>query len=206
MATEGRDLQSVCVYCGSSDGHHPGYLAAADELGATLARHGIEVIYGGGRAGLMGRVADAALTAGGRVTGVIPTALFAREVVHRGVTTLVEVASMHERKQAMFDRADAFVALPGGFGTIEELIEIATWAQLGVHAKPIAVLDIAVGPDDAGYWTPLFAMIEQAIAAGFMHEPNRDLIARVPTVADLMPALVGYRPPSARKWMARNQL
>jgi uncharacterized protein (TIGR00730 family) len=193
-------LRAVCVYCASSPGHDPTHRDAADAVGRCLAEAGIEVVYGGGRAGLMGVVADAVLAAGGHVTGVIPTALFQREVVHKGVTELIEVATMHERKQVMFDRSDAFVALPGGFGTFEEVLEIATWGQLGVHTKPIAVVDTA------GYWQPLFDLIDGAVQAGFMSAANAQLIARVTEPSRLLGALVSYERPAVTKWMAARQV
>jgi uncharacterized protein (TIGR00730 family) len=195
-----RSLGSICVYCASSTGNQPAHAAAAAEVGRYLAAAGVGLVYGGGRAGLMGVVADAVLDAGGHVTGVIPTALFQREVVHEGVTELVEVGSMHERKQVMFDRSDAFVALPGGFGTFEELLEIATWAQLGVHTKPIAVLDVG------GYWQPLFDLIAGAVRSGLMSAPNAELIARVDTAGGLLGALARYERPAVTKWMAARQV
>src|SRR5712671_5728877 len=136
------ELSRICVYCGSSAGTGPAFTAAGRSLGELFARSGITIVYGGATVGLMGVLADAALAAGGRVVGVIPRHLFGREIAHPGLTELVEVGSMHERKQVMFELADAFVALPGGLGTLEELTEIATWAQLGLHRKPIATLDV----------------------------------------------------------------
>lgn len=155
-------IRSVCVYCGSSPGHDPRYATAARELGTLLAREGIRLVYGGGAVGLMGILADAALAAGGRVTGVLPRGLFSREVPHRGLTELREVGSMHERKQVMVDLAGAFVALPGGLGTLEELAEVLTWAQLGIHDRPVAVVDVG------GFWQPLAALLDRAEAEGFL--------------------------------------
>ncbi|HEX3796033.1 MAG TPA: TIGR00730 family Rossman fold protein, partial [Acidimicrobiales bacterium] len=146
------ELSSICVYCGSSKGSDPAFAQAARHLGTTLARHHITLVYGGGAVGLMGVLADAALAAGGEVRGVIPRDLFRRDVPHQGLTELIEVESMHERKQKMFELADAFVALPGGLGTMEELTEMATWAQLGLHHKPIATLDVK------GYWRHYHAL------------------------------------------------
>jgi len=153
-------VRRLCVYCGSSMGTEELYRRAATGLGTRLAEAGVELVYGGGRVGLMGLVADAALARGGRVTGIIPTLLHDREVAHPGVRLEI-VASMHERKQRMFDLSDAFVVLPGGLGTLDETIEIVTWRQLGLHEKPVVVVDIA------GYWAPLRALLDHAIAQGF---------------------------------------
>ena len=145
--------KTVCVYCGSADGFRPEYRAAAEELGSSLADSGFGLVYGGAHVGLMGAVADAVLAAGGRAIGVIPQQLVDREVAHRGLTELHVVANMHERKYQMAEMADAFVALPGGYGTLDELCEVLGWAQLGLHRKPIVLLDIA------DYWQPFFATI-----------------------------------------------
>jgi len=186
---------SVCVYCGSSTGIFPEFAEAARSLGALLSGEGITVVYGGGAVGLMGVLADAALAAGGEVVGVIPRWLFRREVAHRGLTTLLEVASMHERKQKMFELADAFVALPGGLGTLEELTELATWAQLGLHAKPIVTVDVR------GYWTALHAQLRVAVDAGFMRAESLGLIVNVEGVADVLPALRSYTSVRQDKWV-----
>jgi uncharacterized protein (TIGR00730 family) len=183
------ELSRICVYCGSSAGTGPPFTTAARSLGQLLARSGISVVYGGAAVGLMGVLADAALAAGGRVIGVIPRDLFSREVPHPGLTELVEVGSMHERKLAMFELADAFVALPGGLGTLEELTEVATWAQLGLHGKPIATLDVA------GYWAPFHAFLREAVAHGFMKAENLRLIANVGTVSEVLPALRAWESP-----------
>lgn len=152
----------MCVYCASSIGTDPRFAEAADALGSMLARRGVRLVYGGGRVGLMGRVADATLAGGGEVYGVIPKGLFSKEVAHTGVTQLFEVDSMHERKQLMFELSDAFVALPGGLGTLEELAEITTWAQLGIHAKPILLVDVD------GFWSPLVALLDGMVTARFL--------------------------------------
>ena len=189
------ELSRVCVYCGSSAGTGPAFAAAARSLGELLARSGITLVYGGAAVGLMGVLADAALAAGGRVVGVIPRHLFGREIAHPGLTELVEVGSMHERKQAMFELADAFVALPGGLGTLEELTEIATWAQLGLHRKPIATLDVG------GYWAPFHAFLRDAAGNGFVKEENLRLIANVGAVSEVLPALRAYSAPRVTKWV-----
>ena len=189
------NLSRICVYCGSSPGSGPEFAATARALGTLLARHGITLVYGGAEVGLMGLVADAALAAGGRVVGVIPRHLFGREIAHRQLTELVEVGSMHERKQKMYELSDAFVALPGGMGTLEELTEITTWAQLGLHRKPIATLDVN------GYWASFHAFLREAVRHGFMKEQNLSLISNVTAVDGLLPALAAYTPPRVGKWL-----
>lgn len=191
----GNRFGAVCVYCASSPGTDPRWGRLADEFGGLLGSHGIRLVYGGGRAGLMGRVADACLAAGGEVTGVIPVGLFDREVVHRGLTELVEVRTMHERKTVMFERSDAFVALPGGFGTLEELAEVITWAQIGVHRKPIACVDVD------GYWQPLFAFVDRAVGEGLMRPSNASLVARASSVAEVLDVLAAYDAPYEPKWV-----
>lgn len=163
-------IESVCVFCASSLGARPRYAAAAQAFGETLAKNGIALVFGGGCVGLMGVVADATLEAGGRAIGVIPRALVEREIAHRGLTTLHVVDSMHERKQLMADLADAFVLLPGGFGSWDEFCEVVTWAQLGIHRKPLGVLDVD------GYYEPLFAMMDRAVGEGFVGAVQRDRI------------------------------
>ena len=160
-------MRAVCVYCGSSFGADPAYLAATQELAAALAGRGLTVVYGGASVGLMGALADAALAAGGEVVGVIPQQLVDREIAHSGLTQLHVVASMHDRKALMAELSDAFVALPGGIGTLEELIEVYTWAQLGLHAKPLAVINTK------GYYDGLAAFLDHALAEGFLPERSR---------------------------------
>jgi uncharacterized protein (TIGR00730 family) len=176
-------IERLCVYCGSANGADPRYAAAAAELGAGLAARGIELVYGGGRNGLMGRVADAVLTGGGRATGIIPVHLEHREVAHRGLSELVVVTDMHQRKRVMAERADAFAVLPGGVGTLDETVEILSWRQLGLHQKPIFVVDIA------GYWSPLAALFEHIVGARFAVPLVPALISFVPDVAALFSAL-----------------
>jgi uncharacterized protein (TIGR00730 family) len=176
-------VENVCVYCGSSTGTDPAFAEAARKLGALLAAEGIRLVYGGAAVGLMGILADAALDAGGEVVGVIPRNLFQQEVPHRRLTEMIEVASMHERKQRMADLADAFVALPGGLGTLEELTEMATWAQIGLHRKPIATLDVN------GYWSPFHQFLRAAAGNGLMRHENLGLIRNVATIDELLPAL-----------------
>jgi uncharacterized protein (TIGR00730 family) len=165
----------------------------------VLAGERIRLVYGGGTVGLMGVLADAALAAGGEVVGVIPRGLFRREHAHRGVTALHEVDSMHERKRLMTELADGFVALPGGLGTLEELTEVATWSQLGIHAKPVVVLDVA------GYWQPLAALLDRFVDSGFLAEKNRRLVTFVDDVAALVPTLRSVEVPVHRPWLAAEE-
>lgn len=163
-------LRRIAVFCGANSGAAPVYADAARGLGALLGSHGIELVYGGGRVGLMGVLADACLRAGGRVTGVIPQALADREVAHRGLTHLRVVASMHERKALMASLSDAFLALPGGYGTWDELFEALTWSQLGIQGKACGLLNVA------GYYDPLIAMVDAAVSEGFIHADHRGLL------------------------------
>lgn len=160
-------MPSICVYLGSREGYDPRFREAAVTLGRAIAEHGMTLVYGGARVGLMGALADAALTAGGEVTGVIPHHLVDRELAHDGLTTLVRVADMHERKASMAAHADAFIALPGGIGTLEELFEIWTWQYLGLHDKPIAVLDVD------GFYQPLLEFLDRTVEAGFLNATTR---------------------------------
>lgn len=179
-------IRRLCVYCGSSPGIDPRYQEAATTLGGELAAGDIELVYGGGRNGLMGRVADAVLAGGGRVTGVIPHHLRNRELAHRGLTELVLVDSMHERKRVMAERADAFAALPGGVGTLDETVEILSWRQLGLHDKPVFIVDIA------GYWSPLAELFEHIVGKKFAAPLVPRLVEFVPDVAALCDALRCY--------------
>jgi uncharacterized protein (TIGR00730 family) len=163
-------MRSVCVFCGSQAGALPAYVAAARDLGQRLARRGVTLVYGGGHVGMMGAVADAALAAGGQVVGVIPRHLMRPEVAHQGLTELHIVDSMHARKRLMADRADAFIALPGGYGTLEEMFEMVTWSQLRLHAKPLGVLNVA------GFFDSLAAFLRHGAAQGFIREELRGLI------------------------------
>jgi uncharacterized protein (TIGR00730 family) len=183
-------IASVCVYCGSSLGANPRHAEAARQLGAELAGRGIRLVYGGGRIGLMGQVADAVLAGGGQVIGVIPEHLQVQEKGHQGVTELHVVASMHERKKLMFELSDAFVILPGGFGTLDEAFEMLTWRQLQLHDKPILFLDID------GYWTQLDELVDHFIAEGFARGSSRQLFAMVSTVEDVIPTLLRLPEPA----------
>jgi uncharacterized protein (TIGR00730 family) len=163
-------MESVCVFCGGNPGARPAYAEAARRLGEVLAARGLTLVYGGAGGGLMGAVADGALSGGGRVVGVLPGFMTAREIAHRGLTELVVVGSMHERKAVMAARAGAFVALPGGFGTLDELFEVLTWSQLGLHHKPCALLDVE------GYFAPLIAFLDHAAAEGLVRPEHRALL------------------------------
>jgi len=183
-------IRSLCVYCGSSIGRDPAHARAAGDLGALLAVNHVRLVYGGASTGLMGVLADAVIAGGGEVLGVIPRGLFSREMPHAGLTQLVEVASMHERKQRMSEEADAFLALPGGLGTLEELAEIVTWAQLGIHSKAVGVLDVD------GFWSPLLTFLDEAVTAGFLTPKNRELVVRVSDVDDVLAVLGSHLTPS----------
>lgn len=186
--------RSVAVFCGSRDGQDPAYRALATDVGRALAQAGYGLVYGGGRVGLMGAVADGALAAGGRVHGVIPELLRAREVAHLGLSALDIVPNMHERKRRMFELADAFVALPGGPGTLDELIEILTWRQLGLHQKPSFLLD------HQGYYAPFRVLIEHIARAGFASAEFQGFYEFVPDRAALLQALAArLRPEAGRR-------
>lgn len=163
-------MKRICVFAGSSTGNDPIFIEKTKELGKAFAEKGIELVYGGAKSGLMGVIADEVLDQGGNVTGVMPTKLFEREIVHSGLTRLIEVETMHERKANMSELSDGFIALPGGFGTFEELFETVSWAQIGIHTKPLALYNIA------DYYTPLVQLVEHSIKAGFVQQENRNLI------------------------------
>ena len=185
-------IKSVCVYCGSSDQVDPAYRAAATRIGRALAERGLTMVYGGGRIGLMGLAADACLAAGGTVIGIIPDFLQQREVDHPGVKQLIVVGSMHERKQRMAALADAFLVLPGGLGTLDEFFEILTWKQLGLHAKPVILLDVA------GYWQPLRALLDHLITANFVRKEMRALWEVTTDVESVLDLLASEPPPIGR--------
>ena len=192
-------LCSVAVYCGSSVGSDPAFAAAARSLGRALAEREIRLVYGGGQVGLMGVVADAVLDGGGRAHGVITEALLAKEVAHQGLTELVVVGTMHERKAAMADAADAFIMLPGGFGTFDEFFEVLTWTQLGIHAKPCGVLDVE------GFFGPLRAMFDSAVAAGFVRAAHRDMVVVDADPGSLLDRLAAWTPVTVGKWLDRAE-
>ena len=188
-------MRSVCVYCGSNAGGDPAYAAQAKALGTRLAAENLALVYGGGNVGLMGVVADAALDAGGEVVGVIPRQLVDWEVAHKGVTRLEVVESMHERKARMFDLSDGFVALPGGFGTLDEMFEMLTWRQLGLGDKPCAFLDVN------GFWQPLMAMLDTMVRERFLHPDQRNDLWHGEEIDALFAWMRGYVPAQADKWL-----
>jgi len=192
-------FRSICVFCGSRPGSFDEYPRAAKTLGALLGRKGIELIYGGGHVGLMGMVADAALQAGGRVTGVITRALHDKEIAHTGITDLIVVESMHQRKAMMSEKAEAFIALPGGFGTFEELFEVVTWAQLGIHEKPVGLLNVR------GYYDPVMQQVDVAIAEGFVRAEHRNLLAITEDPELLLIQMDNYKPVHVPKWLDRTE-
>jgi uncharacterized protein (TIGR00730 family) len=192
-------MRSVCVFCGSSVGANPVYRDAAVALGLEVARLHLRLVYGGGNVGLMGVVADAALAAGGEVVGVIPEALEFRELAHQGLTGLIVVETMHDRKAKMADLADGYIAMPGGFGTFEEFCEVLTWTQLGIQAKPCGLLNVN------GYYDPLLALFDRAMAEGFLKPKNRALVLTNATATELLGELAAWVPMPTEKWLDRDQ-
>ncbi len=192
-------MNRICVFCGSSDGARTVYLECAREMGRALAARGIGLVYGGGRVGLMGALADEVLAGGGQVTGVIPIGLQVREVAHDRLTELRIVDSMHERKALMAELSDAFISLPGGLGTIEETAEMATWAQLGIHRKPSGLLNVA------GYFDGLLAFLDHAVQEGFLSPANKALFVESTTVDGILDAVAAYAPPHAERWITRDE-
>ena len=197
-------MKSICVFCGSNAGHHPLYRQTAEQLGRLLAARGIALVYGAGNIGLMGAVADACLAAGGQVTGIIPQALMGKEVAgcavdHRALTRIEVVDSMHTRKARMAELADGFIALPGGFGTFEEFCEILTWGQLGFHVKPMGLLNVN------GFYDPLLAMFDRAVADGFLRPQNRAMALCSDEIDDLLAQMAAYRPEPVDKWLKEEK-
>jgi uncharacterized protein (TIGR00730 family) len=192
-------MHSVCVFCGSSPGRNGAYAEAARAVGRAIAESGLKLVYGGAMVGLMGEVADSALAAGGEVVGVIPVALVERELAHNGLTALHEVKSMHERKAMMADLSDAFLALPGGIGTLEELFEIWTWAQLGHHQKPAGVLNVE------RYFDPLLTFLDHQCEEGFMRREHRDMLVVESQPERLLQRFGAYEAPTVVKWIATGE-
>jgi uncharacterized protein (TIGR00730 family) len=193
-------MQRICVFCGSSEGKAPAYADAARELAKELVRRRLGLVYGGGSVGLMGVLADTVLAGGGEVIGVIPGPLATPELAHPGLAELRVVSSMHERKATMAALADGFVALPGGLGTLEETCEILTWAQLGIHQKPVGLLDVR------GYWDPLLQMLAHAVREGFVRPQHAQLLLAAESPAELLDRFAGWRPPvGARPWLTPSQ-
>lgn len=194
------NYKSICIYCGSSVGNLPMYQEAASAVGQAIAQRGLTLVYGGGKAGLMGVVADGALGAGGHVIGIIPEALKNRETDHKNLTELHVVETMHERKAMMAGRADAFLTLPGGLGTYEELFEVITWAQLGIHQKPIILLNVA------DYFAPFQALIEHTRQAGFIRHTDPQLVRLANSVDEIFTLLDDFQPDTRRsKWMSLDE-
>ncbi len=191
-------MRRICVFCGSSPGSLPEYRSCAEELGAELTRRHIGLVYGGGNVGLMGAIADAVLHAGGEAIGVIPEHLMTREIGHKQLTKLHVVRSMHERKALMADLSDAFIALPGGFGTLEEFFEVLTWSQLGLHLKPCGIINVRE------YYTPLLEMLDHAVDERFLKPQNRALVLARNTPSELLQALADWRPVHVGKWLDRS--
>jgi uncharacterized protein (TIGR00730 family) len=192
-------MKSVCVFCGSNPGARPSYAATARRLGEVLAARGLTLVYGGSSTGLMGAVADGALSGSGAVVGVLPGFMVSREIAHPRLTELLWVGSMHERKATMAARADAFVALPGGFGTLDEMFEILTWAQLGLHHKPCALLDVG------GYYAPLLAFLDHAAAEGLLRPEHRALLFVETDPERLLDRLASFTVPAVEPTLDPSQ-
>ena len=189
---------NLCVFCGSAVGARPAYTEAAQRLGALMVERGIGLVYGGGNIGLMGVVADAVMSAGGSVTGVIPRNLLAREIGHAGITDLRVVDTMHQRKALMADLSAGFVALPGGYGTFEEFFEVVTWTQLGLHRKGCGLLNLD------GYYDPFVAMLDRAVKDGFIKPENRSLVLDDTSPARLLDRVLKFSPPATEQWLDRK--
>ena len=192
-------MKSICVFAGSNSGARGEYVAAARELGRVLAQRQLGLVYGGARVGLMGALADEALSAGGRVIGVMPEALVAKEIAHQGLSELRVVKSMHERKATMADLSDGFVALPGGWGTMEEFFEVLTWGQLGLHRKPCGLLNVH------GYFDRLLSFAEHCVEEGFVKREHRSMISVSGSPNELLDVLAAYRAPDVKKWIERAE-
>ena len=193
-------MNSITIFCGSNSGTDPVFTNQALALGQTLAQLDIQVVYGGAKIGMMGAVADAALSSGGKVIGVIPWFLRKKEVAHEHLTELIMVESMHERKMKMHELSDGVIALPGGFGTLEELFEMLTWAQLGLHKKPIGILNIA------GFYDALSALIQTMTDLGFLKESNRKMLLISDDIEDLLSQMKNYVAPEVGKWIEKEEV
>jgi len=193
-------MKRVAVYCGSSPGRTPAYREAARSLAESLVERGLGLVYGGGKVGLMGVLADAVLEAKGEVIGVIPRGLYEREVAHLGLSELKIVETMHERKALMFEHADAFVALPGGFGTLDEMVEMLTWSQLGLHARPCGLLDVD------GFYADFLRFLDRAVAERFIAEPHRGLLLMETDPGRLLDRFATFEPPLLEKWLDRDDV
>jgi uncharacterized protein (TIGR00730 family) len=192
------ELKRICVFCGSNSGTRPEYTQAAENVGRLLVKQGCSLVYGGGKVGLMGTIADTVLAAGGEVIGVIPHALMLKEVGHTGLTKLRIVNTMHERKALMAELSDAFIALPGGYGTLDEFCEILTWAQLGLHNKPCGILNVN------GYFDPLIELFQKSVAEGFLRKQHADMLMIESDPEILLKKMAAYQPPRTEKWITRE--
>jgi uncharacterized protein (TIGR00730 family) len=188
-------IERICIFCGSSLGRRAEYRFAAEAVGRFLAQRGITVVFGGGKVGLMGAVADAALAAGGNVIGVIPEVLFDKEIGHTGLTQMHVVRNLHERKAMMADLSDGFIALPGGYGTLEEFCEVITWSQLSLHQKPCGFLNVEV------YWNPMVEMFDQAVREQFLKPQNRGIVLVDDDIEVLLAKMTAWRPSGEAKWI-----
>lgn len=188
-------MKRICVYCGSAVGASDAYVAAAEQLAAIMAERNIELVYGGAQVGVMGALANAMLNVGGSVIGVLPVGLFRTEVPHSGLTELIEVTSLHERKAKMAELADAFISLPGGLGTLEELFEILTWAQLNIHNKPVGILNIN------GFYNKLLDYLDHAVEEKFIRPQHRQMIIIETDIAGMLEKFQSYKPPGTQKWV-----
>ncbi len=193
------EMRRLCVFCGSNVGNRPIYCASAVRMGALLVHRGIELVYGGGNIGLMGVLADTVLALGGRAIGVIPDFMMPKEIAHTGLTELRVVASMHERKAMMSDLSDGFLALPGGFGTLEEFCEVVTWSQLGLQSKPCGLLNVE------NYYAPLLELFDHAVREGFLPEKNRRLVLNHHDPVSLLEKMMAFRAEPVEKWVGKEE-
>lgn len=193
-------MKSICVFCGSNSGLNPAYVQAAKNLGAEIVKQGLSLIYGGASVGLMGAIADAVLKAGGQAFGVIPQNLESKEIAHKNLTKLYVVESMHQRKQMMFDLSDAFLTLPGGLGSLEEICEVLTWAQLGLHKKPCGFLNIN------GFYDHLIVQFDRIVSEGMMKPENREMILVDNSITAILQKFRSYQAPSVDKWITKKQI
>lgn len=188
-------MNKICVFCGSSEGNRPTFKKAAEELAQTLSETKLDLVYGGAAVGLMGILADQVLSRGGKVYGVIPANLFSKEIPHQGLTKLYTTETMHERKKIMYDLSDGFIALPGGLGTLDELCEVLTWAQMGLHQKPVGILNTE------GYYDPFLHFLDGARDSDLLRPKHRNLLLEDPHAKGLIKKMLSYSPPQERKWM-----
>ena len=193
-------MKSIIVFCGSSDGYHESYREAAYQLGEALAQRGLQIVYGGAKVGLMGALADGALAQGGRVIGVIPGFLQVKEVVHEGLTELITVNTMHDRKLKMYELGDGIITLPGGWGTMDEMFEMLTWGQLGLHTKPVGLLNVN------GYYDPLKALSDNMVQEGFLNEFVNSSLLMSYSIEELLEQMENYVAPEAPQWLTKQTI